>query len=252
MSNAQPALRAIVIDDDRFAHVEVRSMVRRHEGLELVAFCESGEEGVRTIRSIRPDLVFLDVQMPGMDGFALLDQLDRRDFGVIFITSFEKYAIRAIRYSALDFLLKPFNAEDFDAAIARFRGQRELFPARIDLLLSNKPGQERTPGMLLIPTRKGDRHVRTLDIVRGESDRNYTWFHLKNGEKLLSSYTLGSYEDFLAESEFIRVHRSHIVNVRHVRSCNAEGLVTLSDGTQIEASRRRRTAVLDALRGRSI
>lgn len=158
-------------------------------------------------------------------------------------------AIRSIRHSALDFLLKPFTAQDLDGAIARSLAQRDPPPARIDLLSSNEPSNGRTPGALLIPTRKGDRQVRTQDIVRGESDRNYTWFHLKNGEKLLSSYTLGSYEEFLAESEFIRIHRSQIVNVKHVRSCNAEGLLTMTDETRIEVSRRRKTQVINALRG---
>ena len=116
--------------------------------------------------------------------------------------------------------------------------------------MDNKPVADAPPPTLLIPTRSGDRRVRTQDIVRCESDRNYTWFHLKNGEKLLSSYTLGSYEEFLAESEFIRVHRSHIVNVKHVKTCSAEGLMTMNDGTGIEVSRRRRTEVVNILRER--
>lgn len=250
MSSAAP-VRAVVIDDDRFAHAQVEAHLLRHRGtVQLVGRCESGEEGIRTIRAEKPDLVFLDVQMPGIDGFGLLDKLDHRGFGVIFITSFEKYAIRAIRYSALDFLLKPYTALDFDAAIARFIAQRDLIPGRMEFLLHNKPVADAPPPTLLIPTRSGDRRVRTRDIVRCESDRNYTWFHLKNGEKLLSSYTLGSYEEFLAESEFIRVHRSHIVNVKHVKTCSAEGLLTMNDGTGIEVSRRRRTDVVNILRER--
>ncbi len=251
MSPAGNQVRAVVVDDDRFAHVQLEAHLRRHRGsVELIARCGDGEEGVRAIQAMKPDLVFLDVQMPGMDGFGLLDKLEHRNFGVIFITGFERYAIRAIRYSALDFLLKPYTAQDFDAAIARFIAQRELMPARMEFLLGNKTGPEAPPSTLLIPTRSGDRRVRTQDIVRCESDRNYTWFHLRSKEKLLSSYTLGSYEEFLAESEFIRVHRSHIVNIKHVRACDVEGLLTMNDGTVIEVSRRRRTEVVGALRGR--
>ena len=251
MSALASPVRAVVIDDDRFAHAQIDAHLRRHRGsVELVGRCESGEEGISTIRTEKPDLVFLDVQMPGIDGFGLLDKLEHRSFGVIFITSFEKYAIRAIRYSALDFLLKPYSAPDFDAALTRFIAQRDLLPARMEFLLNNKPDAEAAPATLLIPTRSGDRRVRTQDIVRCESDRNYTWFHLKNREKLLSSYTLGSYEEFLAESEFIRVHRSHIVNVKHVKACSAEGLMTMNDGTGIEVSRRRRTEVVNILRER--
>lgn len=249
MSPGTYPVRAVVIDDDRFAHAQLDAHLRRHRGtVELVGRCESASEGIETIRAVRPDLLFLDVQMPGMDGFGLLDTIEHRGFGVIFITSYEKHAIRAIRYSALDFLLKPYSALDFDAAIARFLAQRELQPERMRFLLDNRPDEHDALNSLLIPTRSGDRRVRTRDIVRCESDRNYTWFHLKGGEKLLSSYTLGSYEEFLAETEFIRVHRSHIVNVEHVRSCSSEGSITMSDGTEIEVSRRRRQEVLGIMR----
>jgi two-component system LytT family response regulator len=167
MSPLDTSVRAIVVDDDRFAHAQLEAHLRRHRGtVELVARCESGEEGARAIGREKPDLVFLDVQMPGMDGFGLLDKVEKRDFGVIFITGFERYAIRAIRYSALDFLLKPYTAQDFDAAIARFIAQRELMPARMEFLLDNKPAAETAPATILIPTRTGDRRVRTQDIVR--------------------------------------------------------------------------------------
>lgn len=251
MSNAPSPLRALIVDDDAFSRVQVEVELRRHAAsVVVIGQCSSGEEGVRMIPDIRPDLVFLDVQMTGMDGFAMLDALEHRDFAVIFITSYDKYAIRAIRYSALDYLLKPIQPAEIDAAIAHVLAQRDQLPARVDRLLTEKPSQHHAPGTLVIVTRKGDRHLRTADIVRCEADRNYTWFHLRRGEKLLSSYTLSTYEEFLSENEFLRVHRSHIVNVKHVAACNAEGLLTLNDGTVIEVSRRRKTEVMNALRAR--
>lgn len=251
MSTEPSLIRAIVVDDDPFSRAQVERELQRHAAtVELVAQCESGEEGLRTIRAERPGLVFLDVQMPGMDGFGLLDAVGQRDFGVIFITSFDKYAIRAIRYSALDYLLKPIQPAEFDTAVAQFIAQREYLPARLEHLLARKPADTVTPDTLVVATRKGDRHLRTQDIIRCEADRNYTWFNLRRGERLLSSYTLSTYEEFLAENEFLRVHRSHIVNVKHVRSCSADGLITLSDGTELEVSRRKRTEVLNVLRER--
>ncbi|MEO8588423.1 MAG: LytTR family DNA-binding domain-containing protein [Flavobacteriales bacterium] len=250
MSDTASLLRAIVIDDDAFSRAQVALELERHAGtVVLLAHCEGGEEGLHAIHELRPDLVFLDVQMPGMDGFAMLDALGERDFGVIFITSFDKYAIRAIRYSALDYLLKPIKSDELDAAIAHVLAQRDQLPARLEHLLAQKHPTD-PPNTLVIATRKGDRHLRTRDIIRCEADRNYTWFHLRRGERLLSSYTLSTYEEFLAENEFLRVHRSHIVNVEHVRTCSAEGLLTLNDGTEIEVSRRRKTEVLNALHAR--
>jgi two-component system LytT family response regulator len=244
-------LRAVVIDDDAFSRAQVELELRRHTGsVSIVGQCANGHEGAGFIISLKPDLVFLDVQMPGMDGFAMLDALPRRDFAVIFITSYEEYAIRAIRYSALDYLLKPIKPAELDAAIAHVIARRDQLPARVDRLLLSKPSKERAPDTLVIVTRKGDRHLRTEEIIRCEADRNYTWFHLRRGEKLLSSYPLSNYEEFLAGNEFMRVHRSHIVNARHVASCSTDGLLTMADDTVIEVSRRRKTEVVSALRGR--
>lgn len=248
MKTADNILRAVVIDDDPFSRAQVEVELRRHTGhVALVAQCADAEEGLRTIRDVRPDLVFLDVQMPGMDGFAMLDALEERNFAVIFITSFDKYAIRAIRYSALDYLLKPIRSAELDASIAHVLAQREQVPSRVDQLLIEKPS-EHPPGTLVIVTRKGDRHLRTADIVHCEADRNYTWFYLDHGEKLLCSSSLNTFEEFLAENEFFRVHRSHIVNARHLRSISPEGLLTMSDGTEIEVSRRRKAEVMKVLR----
>ncbi len=244
-------LRAVIVDDDAFSRAQVEVELRRHHGtVVVVGQGASGADGVDLISSLRPDLVLLDVQMPNMDGFAMLDALPHRNFAVIFITSFEAYAIRAIRYSALDYLLKPIKSAELDAAIAHVIAQRTLLPSRVDRLLLDRPSQERAPDTLVIVTRKGDRHLRTAEILRCEADRNYTWFHLRRGEKLLSSYPLSTYEEFLAGNEFLRVHRSHIVNVKHVRSCDAEGTLTMADGTRIEVSRRRKTEVMNALRER--
>ncbi|MBK8228646.1 MAG: response regulator transcription factor [Flavobacteriales bacterium] len=245
-------LRAVIVDDDAFSRAQVEVELRRHNGtVAVVGHGASGADGIDLITGLGPDLVLLDVQMPDMDGFAMLDALPKRDFAVIFITGFEAYAIRAIRYSALDYLLKPIKPAELDAAIAHVIAQRDLLPARVDRLLLDRPSHERAPDTLVIVTRKGDRHLRTTDIIRCEADRNYTWFHLCRGERLLSSYPLSTYEEFLAEKEFLRAHRSHIINLRHVRSFTSEGLVTMSDGGVIEVSRRRKAEVLEQLRNAS-
>ena len=245
-------LRAVVVDDDAFSRAQLELELRRHgTAVNIVGQCASGQEGVGFIVATRPDLVFLDVQMPGMDGFAMLDALPRRDFAVIFITSYEEYAIRAIRYSALDYLLKPIKPAELDAAIAHVIAQHDQLPARVDRLLRGRPSKERAPDTLVIVTRKGDRHLRTADIIRCEADRNYTWFHLSRGEKLLSSYPLSNYEEFLAENDFLRVHRSSIVNIAHVTGMNAMDEILLSDGSKVEISRRRKAEVVNALSGAS-
>lgn len=244
-----PIIRAIVVDDDDFSRRQVEVELKR-AGLPVAVIAQGadGREGAELVRELRPELVFLDVQMPGMDGFAMLDALGDDAPGIIFITSFDQYAIRAIRYSALDYLLKPIRPAELAAAVQRYQEQRAAHAPRLKHLLGQARARDAAPDSLVIVTRQGDRTFRTREIVRCEADRNYTWFHLTGGRRELSSYPLANYEEFLAGNEFLRIHRSHIVNARHVEAWTPEGLVRLSDGTELEVSRRRRAEVVEALR----
>lgn len=243
-------VRAIIVDDDAFSRQQVRRQLERYrDAVELLAECASGAEGIAEITAHAPDLVFLDIQMKDMDGFAMLDALPHREFGVIFTTSHDEYAIRAIRYSALDYLLKPIKPQEFDAALGHFIANRAVLPARLARLVSEHKEKE-APRTLVIPMRDGDRHLPVADIIRCEADRNYTLFHLRRGERVMSSRTLNSYEEFLAENDFLRVHRSHIVNKAHVAGVDAMDELRLDDGSRVEISRRRKAEVLAAL-GRS-
>lgn len=244
-----PIIRAIVVDDDPFSRKQVEVEIKR-AGLPvaIIAHGADGREGADLVRELRPELVFLDVQMPGMDGFAMLDALEDREIGIIFITSYDQYAIRAIRYSALDYLLKPIRPHELTAAVMRYQEQRAAHAPRLKHLLDQPRTRDAAPDSLVIVTRQGDRTFRTREIIRCEADRNYTWFHLTGGRRELSSYPMANYEDFLEGNEFLRIHRSHIVNVRHVEAWTPEGMVRLSDGVNLEVSRRRRTEVVEALR----
>lgn len=246
-------VRIIIIDDHPFTclqlHEELKAMGR---GLDVVAIRNNGAAGAKAIRELKPDLVFLDVQMPDMDGFAMLDTLPQRDFGLVFITSYDEYAIRAIRYSALDFLLKPIEPEHLHLAFQRFAAARPNVPQRVNNLLSLRREPHAAPDSLVIVTRNGDRQLRTRHIIWCEADRNYTHFNLVGRERLLASYPLSNYAEFLAGNEFLRVHRGHMVNVEHVVSFSADGVLTLSDGTRVEISRRKRAEVMDRLRARPL
>lgn len=247
MSAEQNNVRVVIVDDDEYSRASVHRQLGRYADSVIVAAeCASGAEGVQAISALKPDLVFLDIQMKGMDGFAMLDALPRRDFGVIFTTSHDAYAIRAIRYSALDYLLKPIKPSEFDAALGHFIANRAVLPARLDRLVSTTKEQG-APRTLVIPMRDGDRHLAVDDIIRCEADRNYTVFHLKRGERVMSSRTLSSYEEFLAENDFLRVHRSHIVNRAHVKGVGALDELLMSDGSKVEMSRRRRAEIMVAL-----
>jgi two-component system LytT family response regulator len=238
-------LRCLIIDDDPFTRVHLRGELRAVAPLvEVLAECGDGASGAMAIGQLRPQLVFLDVQMPGMDGFHMLDSLRWREFGIIFITSYDQYAIRAIRYSALDYLLKPVQREELRAAVQRFTVHRTEQPARVAHLLQRDRAAREKLESIIIVTRMGDRHLRTQEIIRCEADSNYTLFHLRNGERLVASYTMATYEEFLLERDFLRINRGHMVNVKHVERIGRDGQVRLCDGTALEVSRRRREEVL--------
>ncbi len=240
-------VRTVIVDDDAFSRAQVHKQLERYrDAVEVSAECASGPEGIEAITAHRPDLVFLDIQMKGMDGFAMLDALPRRGFGVIFVTSHDEYAIRAIRYSALDYLLKPIRSSEFDAALGHFIAHRAMLPARLESLVSERK-QQRAPRTLVIPMRDGDRHLPVADIIRCEAEGNYTLFHLRKGERVMSSRTLNSYEEFLSEHDFLRVHRSHIVNKAHVRTVGAMDVLVMDDGSRVEVSRRRKAEVISAI-----
>jgi two-component system LytT family response regulator len=181
-----------------------------------------------------------------MTGLDVLGRVRHRP-AVIFTTAHDRFAVAAFELGALDYLLKPIKASEFDAALGHFIANRAVLPARLDRLVSTTK-EKGAPRTLVIPMRDGDRHLPVQDIVRCEADRNYTVFHLKRGERVMSSRTLNSYEEFLAENDFLRVHRSHIVNIAHVRSLDADDRMVMSDGLRVEISRRRKAGITGALR----
>lgn len=182
----------------------------------MAAECASGKQGIDAITTHKPDLVFPDICMRGMGGFATLDAISQRGFGVIFVTSHDEYAIRA------------------------------MLPARLERLV-NESREKGAPRTLVIPMRDGDRHLPVADIVRCEADRNYTLFQLKRGERVMSSRTLQAYAKFLSGNDLLRVHRSHFVNRAHITGVGAIDEVLLSDGSKVEISRRRLAEVMAAL-----
>ncbi|MBL7941513.1 MAG: response regulator transcription factor [Flavobacteriales bacterium] len=234
-------IRVTIIDDDAYIRDTLSSMLREFHGVEVSGAYEHPLEAISMLRQSPPDLLLLDIRMPGMNGFELLDQLDTSAFEVIFITSFDQYAIQAIKYSALDYLLKPIQPDDLRMAIERFRksGEKVLSRARIAALKHNILQTDQKEFYLVIPTRQGDHHFRPDEIVRCEADSNYTLIYLKGNRKFMASKTLSDIESMLEESTFLRVHKSHLVNKQYVERINHEDMLVLEGGGLVPVSRRR-------------
>jgi two-component system LytT family response regulator len=207
-------------------------------GIETFPIGESVETGLQAIETIHPDLVFLDIQMPDGTGFDLLKMIPQKNFEVIFITAHEEFAIKAIKFSALDYILKPIDSEDLKQAVLRavntidHKREESQFEA---LQLNMQPTQKRR---LVLKTQESV-HVVDLDkIVRCEADRNYTSFFLTEGKKILVSKTLKDYETLLTGYNFLRVQQSHLINLDFVERYDKGngGSVVMKDGSEVPLS----------------
>jgi two-component system LytT family response regulator len=243
-------IRAIIIDDDAFIRKELAEMLAVFkEKVELIGSFENPIESIDPIKRLKPDLIFLDIQMPLMNGFELLDVLDTSSFEVTFITSYDKYAIQAIRYSALDYLLKPISFEDLKRSIALFdeRNEKVLTKARLSILKHNLNTSNTSSFELIIPTKQGEYQFPVNDIIRCEADSNYTMIYLRGGKKFLASKTLSNIENLIESEQFLRVHKSHLVNKECIRNINASNEIEMNDNSMISISRRRLTEVKSLL-----
>ena len=207
-------------------------------------------EALRTLQTYKPDLLFLDVVMPGQDGFDLLTTLEEWDFDVVFTTAYDQYAVRAIKYSALDYLLKPVDPDDLRKAIDRHlekRSSRAVTKGRYQNLFDNLQAPKGSELKLAIPTSDGTYFYHTTEIIRCEADSNYTLLHMTGNRRLLSAKTLGDYDEMLSPMGFLRVHKSHLVNQLHVANLLGKDYLLMKDGAEVEVARRRKEAVKLAL-----
>lgn len=243
-------VRAMIVDDEAEARGILRELLRRKAPeVQVMAEASSVQEARPLIAQHTPRLLFLDVQMPGGDGFELLKRLGRWDFDVIFVTGNSRHAIQALRFSALDYLMKPVVGDELRAAIDRHIAKRGAnMEVQHDLLHNIAQPDERTMKLTLT---SGDRSyfVDPAEVVWCEADVNYTNLHLADDRRFVSARTLKDYEDMLAPLGFLRTHRSYLVNRAHVDHFDRSGFVVLRNGRRVEVAGRRKDDVARALAG---
>ena len=219
--------------------------------LQILGTFNDSREGLKAIRTEKPDLVFLDIEMPHLNGFDLLQQLDNVDFNVIFVTAYDEFALRAFKVSAVDYLLKPLDGDDLKDALKRTFSRRDS-SAMQDKLSQVfewiRKNNTNFPSIAL-PTLEGLEFVEVDNIVRCESDSNYTIIYSKNGEKILISKTLKEVEKMLKGHHFLRVHHSHIVNLAYVKRYvkGKGGYLVMKDESTISVSRSRKIDLINLL-----
>ncbi|MBI4874244.1 MAG: response regulator transcription factor [Acidobacteria bacterium] len=233
-------MRAVIVDDEDLARAVVREFLARHAGIQIVAECANGFECVKAVQELKPDLLLLDIQMPKLDGFEALELVDLDRLAVVFLTAYDQYAMRAFEIHAVDYLLKPFSQERFDAALARARERLGQRPPRAAELAADA----RPPGQPLerIVVQDGARvhvvPVDKLDWVEAQDD--YVALH-SQGRVYLKQQTISSLEARLDAMRFLRIHRSAIVNLERVARIEPytkdSRLAILSDGAKLPVSR---------------
>ena len=242
-------IEAIIIDDEKSSQITLKNMVTEFcDDIKIVATIGSVAEGIKAINKHQPDLVFLDVEMPVHNGFTLFDHFTEPSFNVIFTTAFQKYAIKAFRFSAIDYLLKPINLDDLKTAIKKVSSKKEV-DATKEKLQTLKANLNNNCNKLALPTMEGYHFIEIKDIIRCESQNNYTFFHLANGKKILVSRTLKIFSKMLEDHNFFRTSRSDLVNLNHIVTFGRQKnpTLTLTDDTQLTISIRRKEAFLKVI-----
>ncbi|MBC7886984.1 MAG: response regulator transcription factor [Ferruginibacter sp.] len=247
-------IKALIIDDETTAVKTLSLMIQHYiPGITALKTTTDVYEGLHLLQHFEPQLLFIDIQMPVMSGFELLKQVPQVNFSIIFTTAHDEYAIDAIRFSALDYLLKPIDADELQNSFNRFiekqksnTGNRSLY----NNFMHNLNVTDKKEFKLALPTLLGTFFYKPGDIIRLEGEGNYTKFYFADKTSVLTSYTMKNYEDILLNYGFIRVHKSHLVNKAHVINYMTDGMLTMTDLSKVEISRRRKEDVLDILKNK--
>lgn len=246
-------MKAILIDDEPYNLSNLRTLLNTYcPQIEVCALAMNAEEGKEALYTYKPDLLFLDIQMPHQDGFSLLRSLTEYDFEVIFVTAYDQYAIQAMRFSAVDYLLKPIDIRELQSAVARAFKQRQLKVQnqQINHLMQwLKAESQKEELQIALSTLGETRFVKTHEIIRCESSNNYTAFFLNDGTNLLVSKPIYEYDDLLSGYGFLRCHQSHLVNKAYIKSWKKDygDFLQLTDGTQVPVSRGKKETIKKAL-----
>lgn len=247
-------IKTLIVDDETSNRENLQQLLQVYApDIQICALSESVDDALQAIILHRPQLVFLDIQLHGKSGFDLLKQLGDINFEIIFVTAYDQYGIQAIKFAALDYLLKPIDIDELKQAVDKALKaiQQKNKNERLNHLLDYLKNDKKAPARIALPMFSETRYVNIPDILRCEADNTYTKFVITGGEYILVSKTLKEYADMLTGHGFIRAHQSHLVNMSYIKSWLREdgGSLLLIDNTKIPVSKLNREKVKAALSG---
>lgn len=246
-------IKAVIIDDEEYGRENLKLLLSKYcPEVEVIGEAHSIESGKALFEQpeMQPDVAFLDINLQDGLVFQLLNALENRQFEVIFVTAYEQFAIKAFKFSAIDYIVKPIDADALVEAVKQIRpGRLSRIAQRLELF-QNAMAQPAKIEKLTVSALDGIYFLNLKDIVRFEADDNYTRIYLHNGEKMTASRTIKAYEDLLSNYNFFRVHKSHIINMNYIRKFvkGDGGYVVMDDGKEIDVSRRRRNEFLEQIK----
>lgn len=249
-------LKAIIVDDEQHCIDTLVAMLQKKftESITLLGTYNNADDAKKAIETLAPDLVFLDVEMPRKTGVDMLCEIKHIDFEIIFTTAYEQYAVRAIKFSALDYLLKPFGIEELQEAIDKCIEKRKQVhnngPEGLAVFLQNLKTALPENKRITISTGKGLQFIEIKTIVHIEALNNYSQFYFSDKTKLLVCKTLKEFDDMLTGYNFFRVHNSHLINLAHIKSILTEDgdIAVMTNGNQVEISRRKKPELIEILK----
>jgi len=240
-------LKAIIIDDEWKGSIALKQkLIDYCPSVRVVAQANSGTEGLEAIRLHKPDLVFLDIEMPRMDGFEMLQQIENKNFNIVFTTAYDQYAIKAIKYAAFDYLLKPVDIEELRHCVDKITQQTQSNTGQKLKVLEENLHTEMSINKIAIPTGDGLLFFDISNIVHLEAQSNYTAIHFINHPKLIASRTLKEFDDLLPQHLFFRTHHSHIINLRYIKRYikGDGGTIEMQNGEHVDLARRKKEEFL--------
>lgn len=243
-------IRTVLIDDEVDSIRVLKRLLENYcPQIDIIGQADGVQSGLKLIQTSKPDLVFLDIEMTRGNAFDLLNQLQPIDFQVIFVTAFDDYAIKAFKYSAVDYLLKPVDIENLCAAVERVLAKANkngLFD-KINVMMQNMETIQQSQQKMAIPTTSGFIFVQIVEMLRLEANGSYTNIFLNNGKQILATRNIKEYEDLLPPNSFCRIHNSHIINLNKIQKYQKGrgGYVIMDDGSSIEVASRRREDFLN-------
>lgn len=243
-------LKAILVDDEEKALKSLQIKVKRFfPDISILATIQNPVEAVQIIEEQKPDLVFLDIEMPQLNGFDVLQKFEKPNFEIIFVTAYSDYAIEAIQHCAIGYIVKPIDDSELKSAVENALKNRKLKTAleKNKTLIENLKNQQSTDSKIIIPSQKGLDFVKISDIIRCEGDAGYTKIIIQDAKTILSSYSIGKFVKMLTNKNFTLIHRSHLVNLKYVSGYLNEGYITMENGDRLPISKTNRSEFIEKM-----